>query len=158
MVRFKNRYIVIEVNPVEKLKKGINLRSSLLYNSVITAVQKFHGDFGVAAIRAGLSAKYCNEVTRTALIRLRHGPHRLLSSILPLVNEIGYQKVQVKTLYVGATLKQCYKFLRNYQKQMLMKIWRSLETKELQTQMEESIMDLTPVINFDERTFKSKEE
>uniref|UniRef100_A0A1B6C652 Uncharacterized protein n=1 Tax=Clastoptera arizonana TaxID=38151 RepID=A0A1B6C652_9HEMI len=112
MVRFKNRYIVIEVNPVEKLKKGINLRSSLLYNSVITAVQKFHGDFGVAAIRAGLSAKYCNEVTRTALIRLRHGPHRLLSSILPLVNEIGYQKVQVKTLYVGATLKQCYKFLR----------------------------------------------
>lgn len=55
--------------------------------------------------------KYCNEYTRVAVVRARHGPHRLVASCLPLVTQLEQIPVSLKTLYTGATLMQCNKFL-----------------------------------------------
>jgi hypothetical protein len=55
--------------------------------------------------------KYCNVYTRVAVVRARHGPHRLVASCLPLVTQLEQIPVSLKTLYTGATLMQCNKFL-----------------------------------------------
>ena len=155
-----------------------------------------HGDFGTASIRPGFtgrlgsligdctclsekesciyffSAKYCNELTRIAIIRVRHGPHQLVSSILPLITSIGKYKVTLRTLYVGATLKNCYKriivsilpvtyfiFLRvsfltfrlhlqKHQKTELAKMVRTLKDPSAKPELEKKMLEIKDVFNF----------
>ena len=57
-------------------------------------------------------AKYCNQWTRVAVVRVRHGAHRLVASCLPLLQQVEQHMVTVTTLYTGATLRQCYKFIQ----------------------------------------------
>jgi hypothetical protein len=57
-------------------------------------------------------AKYCNKWTRVAVVRVRHGAHRLVASCLPLLQQVDQHSVTVRTLYTGATLRQCYKFIQ----------------------------------------------
>jgi RNase P/RNase MRP subunit POP5 len=57
-------------------------------------------------------AKYCNKWTRVAVVRVRHGAHRLVASCLPLLQHVEKQSVIVRTLYIGATLQQCYRFIQ----------------------------------------------
>ena len=57
-------------------------------------------------------AKYCNEWTRVAVVRVRHGAPRLVASCLPLLQQVEQQPVTVRTLYTGATLSQCYIFIQ----------------------------------------------
>jgi ribonuclease P/MRP protein subunit POP5 len=46
------------------------------------------------------------------VVRARHGAHRLVASCLPLLQQVEKQNVVVRTLYTGATLRQCYKFIQ----------------------------------------------
>lgn len=57
-------------------------------------------------------AKYCNEHTRIALIKIRHGPHMFLLNAIPKIIDLGGKHVTVKIIYVGATLKHCYLFIK----------------------------------------------
>lgn len=57
-------------------------------------------------------AKYCNQWTRVAVVRARHGAHRLVACCLPLLQQVEQRTVTVTTLYTGATLRQCYKFIQ----------------------------------------------
>lgn len=45
-------------------------------------------------------------------MRLRHGPHKFALHAIPLINDIGERLVKTKILYVGATLKHCFLFIR----------------------------------------------
>ena len=56
--------------------------------------------------------KYYNENTRTAIIRCRHGPHRLLASSIPFLSNVGKRKMQLHGIYTGATMVKCFKFLK----------------------------------------------
>lgn len=88
--KFAFRYFVVEINPEYKSSDdSLELKGGSLHNAITDAVQKLHGDFGVAAIRAGLVTKYCNEKTRIAIIRTRHGPHRLVASALPFITKVS---------------------------------------------------------------------
>nr|CAD7437709.1 unnamed protein product [Timema bartmani] len=87
-------------------------------------------------------AKYCNEKTRVAFVRARHGPHRLLASCLPLVNRIENHQVMLRILYTGATLRQCYKFIQKYQRLQLQRFWANLKTDKQRKEMEDAVMDL----------------
>lgn len=149
MVRFKNRYFAVEINPIDKQQKApFYLNSYALQASVFKKVEQLHGDFGIAAVQAGFTAKYCNKWTCIAMIRTRHGPHRLVASSLPLMNEVSGHQITVRTLYVGATLQQCYRFIRRYQRQQLTKIWSVLKTEAERHAMENAIMDLKPLETF----------
>lgn len=89
-----------------------------------------HGDFGVAAIRSGFTTKYCNENTRIAIVRTRHGPHRLVASCLPLINVLDKKNVNLVTLNTSATIRQCFKFLLKYQQSKLDIYCASLQAEE----------------------------
>nr|CAD7573923.1 unnamed protein product [Timema californicum] len=107
------RYIALEVNPHSRsYDTPFKLKAHSLYTTIIKKIEQLYGDFGVAALKGGFIAKYCNEKTRVAFVRARHGPHRLLASCLPLVNRIENHQVMLRILYTGATLRQCYKFIQ----------------------------------------------
>lgn len=149
MVKFKNRYIAVEIQPRSKSKRYLHIKSPQLLSSLIHKIQYLHGDFGVAAVRSGLTVKYYNEVTRIALIRVQHGPHQFVTSSLPFVTKLDENYVSICILYTGATLKQCYKFIRNYQMTQLTKLWSTLKTEEEKKKMEESVRDFTNIISFE---------
>ncbi|XP_075221229.1 POP5 ribonuclease P/MRP subunit isoform X2 [Lycorma delicatula] len=119
MVRFKNRYITIEVEPVKIPKTNSwELDTGKLYKAIVNTLSTLHGDFGVASTTGGFSVKYCNKETKIGIIRCRHGPHKLIASIIPFIKQIDNNQVQLNTLYTGATLHQCYKFIKIMWKKM----------------------------------------
>lgn len=57
-------------------------------------------------------AKYCNTHTKIALVKARHGPHKFLLRAIPLMNDVGGRHVKINILYIGATIKHCFLFIR----------------------------------------------
>lgn len=57
-------------------------------------------------------AKYCNAHTKIALIKVRHGPHMFLLNAVPKINDLGGKLVTVKIIYIGATMKHCFIFIK----------------------------------------------
>ncbi|EFN82441.1 ribonuclease P/MRP protein subunit POP5 [Harpegnathos saltator] len=146
MVRFKNRYMVLEITPYNKNDQPLILKVTALHDAIQQKVQKLYGDFGVAAIKAGFNAKYCNMHTKIALVKVRHGPHKFLLHAIPLMNDIGGRHVKTNILYIGATMKHCFLFIRKHQEKKLEQIWASLRTDTERKEMETALMTLTPAM------------
>lgn len=106
-------------------------------------MQQLHGDYGVAAIKSGFITKYCNEHTHIAIVRVRHGPHRFVTSSLPFITKIGKLDAKLNTLHIGATLKHCFKFIQKYQRAYLDNMWSKLKTDEERKHLESAVMDFT---------------
>ncbi|CAH1645904.1 unnamed protein product [Spodoptera littoralis] len=144
MVRFKNRYITVEiVAPLIPDDKPLELKPKIFHNTVLSKIQQMYGDFGVAAVTNGFLTKYCNEHTRIAIIRSRHGPHRFVTSSLPFITKIGNLDVRLNTLHVGATLKHCFKFIQKHQRAYLDTMWCKLKTDEERRKLEAAVLDYT---------------
>lgn len=144
MVRFKNRYITIEIIcPSLPENTPLTLKSGAFHESVMNKIQYLHGDYGVAAVRTGFIAKYCNENTRIAILRVRHGPHKFVTSSLPFITRIGKLDVILHTIHVGATLKHSFKFIQRYQRAFLDSVYLSLKSDKERKQMEFAVMDFT---------------
>ncbi|CAG5090171.1 Similar to POP5: Ribonuclease P/MRP protein subunit POP5 (Bos taurus) [Cotesia congregata] len=145
MVRFKNRYFTIEVIP-KKESKPLVLKTSTLQAAIQKEVQNTYGQKGLSTISTGFNAKYCNTHTKIALIRCRHGPHNYLISTIPKVIDIGGTTVSIKILYVGATMKKCFAFIRKYQTKKLESMWASLKNDNERKKMIDALMTLTPAM------------
>uniref|UniRef100_A0A0A9YE07 Ribonuclease P/MRP protein subunit POP5 n=2 Tax=Lygus hesperus TaxID=30085 RepID=A0A0A9YE07_LYGHE len=136
----KNRYVTVEVNYAAKQKGKMEAKE--LLREVQRAVQTLHGDFGCAAVRSGLSASYCNELTRIAIIRTRLGAHKLVTSSLPFVTRIGKENVNIRMLYVGGTLRNCYKRILIHQKAELSKMLPKIASDKSAHEMEKEFLTL----------------
>lgn len=110
---------------------------------MLSKIQQLHGDFGVAAVTTGFLTKYCNENTRIAILRSRHGPHKFVTSSLPFITKIGKLDVRLNTLHVGATLKHSFKFIQKHQRAYLDRMWAKMPTDEERKKLEEAVMDFT---------------
>lgn len=99
------------------------------------SVRKYYGDFGAASI-ANFGVKYFNEKHRLLIVRVSHGPHRFLSSILPLLTKVssllstssslkvisfqaGKELAKYRILYIGATIRQCKKHIVKHQNEFI---------------------------------------
>lgn len=83
------RYVVIKVELEDETRTGtVSFTDYSIYNGILKLVQKHYGDFGSAAVKSGLKCKYCNDQTRIAIIRIKHRPHRFVTSVLPLANVV----------------------------------------------------------------------
>lgn len=130
MVRFKNRYISVEIDNGLSITQPLNVNPQELYNEIINKVKFVHGIVGLGSVKPGLKVIYCNELTRIIIIRVRHGPHRLISSILPLLKKIKNIDCSLKIIYVGATLQHCYKAILKHQKKVLPGVLPSFNFEE----------------------------
>lgn len=95
-------------------------------------VSKYYGDVGAATVKR-LLVIYFNAKTHLFIIRTLHGPHRFMTSILPLLTQVDDHMVRFRTLYVGATVQQCQKFVVKYQQRYINRTigyYRGMEQKQ----------------------------
>ncbi|XP_060655615.1 uncharacterized protein LOC132790886 [Drosophila nasuta] len=118
MVRIKNRYIAVQIVPQTPVQT-LRLTDSTLSKCLLQNVEKYYGVYGLGLLEHGFRVKYCNERTKIAIIRCIHRGQRYVSSILPLITLIGDVRAKFRTLYVGATVIQCNKFIIKHQKHFL---------------------------------------
>ncbi|KAL1450808.1 hypothetical protein WDU94_003128 [Cyamophila willieti] len=132
MVRFKNRYLTIQISPPgnTQCNQLVNIHSHHVYQAIRLAIKSIHGDYGLACVQNIISVKYLNPKTRIAFIRVPFGPHKLLTSVLPVIKQIDKLSVQVSVLHVSATIRQCFKFVKDYQHRHLEQLWNSLSPSE----------------------------
>nr|CAG4642889.1 EOG090X0GYO [Evadne anonyx] len=142
MVRFKNRYMTVEIVPQKgstSVMESFQLKDYEVYQAVLNITEQIHGDFGAAAVKHGLEVKYCNEHTRVAVIRSRHGPHRLVGSSLPFLSKIGKKSVRIHSIYTGGTIVKCFKFLQKYHEKKLGEALRLCKNEAEKQKMTECI-------------------
>jgi len=125
MVRYKKRYLVVELERVSHVCRDqldlapLDVTQLDVTNAVRDKVQELHGDHGRAAITIGLRVVYINPATRLLLIQVRHGPHRLAQSSVPFLTRVGRENVVPRLLYTGATIRHSYTFMERRQRQLL---------------------------------------
>ncbi|KAL1494308.1 hypothetical protein ABEB36_009927 [Hypothenemus hampei] len=153
MVRLKNRYIVVEINPQfsnrDNKIQPFRLQDKVLNQAIQSEVQLIHGDFGVASIRSGFQVKYCNDLTRIAIIRCTHGPHKLVTSVLPLITNLPYLTagIFVNILYTGATLKQCFNFIKTHQERKYNEFCACLKSEEEKNELRNAVLNFETILN-----------
>ncbi|XP_014479704.1 PREDICTED: uncharacterized protein LOC106746996 isoform X2 [Dinoponera quadriceps] len=138
--------MILEITPHKNNDKLLSLKATALQDAIQQKVQTMFGDFGVAAIKAAFRSRYCNTHTKIAMIKAGHGPHKFLLRAIPLINDISGRHVKISILYVGATMKHCFLFIRKHQEKKLEQIWASLRTETERKEMEKVLMTLTPAM------------
>lgn len=109
--------MLVEVLPkdwAELPSHKISANERDIVGAVKKAVQHMHGDFGLGVTRASLVVKFFNPHTGVFLLRVRRGPHVLVSSVLPLVDSINCQPVTLQMLKLCGTIRSCFKYLKAY--------------------------------------------
>ncbi|XP_034480508.1 uncharacterized protein LOC117786399 [Drosophila innubila] len=141
MVRIKNRYIAVQIVPQTPMQT-LRLNDYTLSKCLLQNVEKFYGVYGLGLLEHGFRVKYCNERTKIAVIRCLHRGQRYVSSILPLITLIGDVRAKFRTLYVGATVIQCNKFIIKHQRQFLDRMMGQTESAKERQDLFKCVMEL----------------
>ena len=162
MVRVKKRYFVIQMELARDIakknfkralasQKELQLSDAVLASAIKELVQELHGDHGSASVSQGLRAIYCNSATRLVLLQVRHGPHRIVGSVLPFLTKIKDEKIVPRLLYTGATVRNCYRFMEKHQKKELVLALKELQKdsklEKEKTLLEEKMLNLRQLNN-----------
>ncbi|XP_055706014.1 uncharacterized protein LOC129803457 [Phlebotomus papatasi] len=108
MVRVKYRYTLVKiVTPHGKLFRP---PITDLAESLRAFCLKSYGDVGLASVQS-LKIKYIDEISPIFIVRLRHGPHRFMTSIFPLLKQIDGNLIKLECLLTTSTIKRIYMFL-----------------------------------------------
>ncbi|XP_058121440.1 ribonuclease P/MRP protein subunit POP5 [Anopheles ziemanni] len=119
MVRVKHRYILVQIKYDNRPKDDApKVTSKSLSVYLRKQVSKYYGNYGAATVQR-LLVMYFNAKTHLCIIRTRHGPHRFVTSVLPLLTQMDEHVFRFRTLYVGATVQQCQKFVVKYQQRYI---------------------------------------
>ncbi|KAF0767088.1 ribonuclease P/MRP protein subunit POP5 [Aphis craccivora] len=137
------RYMVIQLRTLENENLDLKISDKELQISVLNMIKLLHGDFGAGAIKTCFKVRYCNPTTKIFIFKTRHGPHKFLSSVIPFVNKLQEKQIQLSTIYTGASMFQCYKFIQNYQKNLVRKVTDTISEKT-----KEKMLNITNVANF----------
>lgn len=99
MVRFKNRYLLVELS-LERNKRPSS--SAHLANIIRESIEYYFGDFGMANTAQSLSIKYYNHVTGIAIVRT--GRDHLKMTKHAIENCKLYSS-NITIVHVGGTIK-----------------------------------------------------
>ncbi|ODM96395.1 Ribonuclease P/MRP protein subunit POP5 [Orchesella cincta] len=136
MVRLRHRYLVTEYSVTDGRDSEADnaaIRSSSVLEALTNSIRRLHGVHGVAVSKAGLLVKYINNSTQILFIRMRRSACSLVSSAIPFIRQVDGKSVTFRTIYTGATINHCNKFLVKYQRKILQEQYGSLKT-DLQRQ------------------------
>jgi len=129
MVRRKDRYFVCEVIDPNNLSFSSSSsfgRSSIsretIQASLTDSVLDCHGIHGLAVLepeRGVVRVKHVNPATSVVIFRCLRAHHRLFWSALTFIRSIGEKECFFNTIFVGATLKSCERFVIKHHRRKL---------------------------------------
>ena len=116
MVKFKSRYILIEV-----LYEGAKLQKfdeSKFAKIIKNEVETNFGEISLGKINKNLQIKYVNNYTNMLIIRVGKEYIKLMRATLALINKIDFEKVRLRIIGVSGTIKgaesKATKFLADF--------------------------------------------
>eukprot|EP00045_Choanoeca_perplexa_P014773 m.175914 g.175914 ORF g.175914 m.175914 type:complete len:146 (+) comp16791_c0_seq18:1718-2155(+) len=127
MVRFKNRYYLVELQFSAAAAR--NFSSKRLVEALKLTIKKHHGDFGLGSVMASLSVKYFNTTTLCAVIRCSKDYEAILTTALPLLRAIGKEACRLQVLRVAGTIKTCQRALKEHSEKRLVCLLADAQTE-----------------------------
>ncbi|KAH8339813.1 hypothetical protein KR074_011157, partial [Drosophila pseudoananassae] len=137
----QKRYIAVQIVP-HTPTNTLRLNDYTLSKCLLQNIEKYYGVYGLGMIENGFRVKYCNDRTKIAIIRCLHRGQKFVSSVLPLITLIGDVRAKFRTLYIGATIIQCNKFIIKHQKQFLDKAMGQLTSAKERQDLFKGVMEL----------------
>ena len=112
MVKFKSRYLLIEVIYEDnKLKKhDTNKFAKILKNEI----EKNFGEISLGKINKNLQIKYANNFTNMLIIRVGKEYIKLMRAAIVLTNKIDFEKVRLRIIGISGTIKGAEKRATKY--------------------------------------------
>uniref|UniRef100_A0A914XS61 Ribonuclease P/MRP protein subunit POP5 n=1 Tax=Plectus sambesii TaxID=2011161 RepID=A0A914XS61_9BILA len=140
MVKFKNRYLLLEVitdDHVVTSKEQFN--DSDVYFAMWEALSELHGDYGTGAAKQSLSVKVCNSATATVVARISRGSLEMLANSLCFVRKIGKHPAVIRTLHLGGSMRSCEKALLKIHRRRLLTSLPSAKTHQARRDIQQAI-------------------
>ena len=103
MVKFKSRYILVEV--LYEDKKIQKFDTSKFAKIIKNEVEKNFGEISLGKINKNLQIKYANNYTNMLIIRVGKEYIKLMRSTLALINKIDYENVRLRIIGVSGSIK-----------------------------------------------------
>lgn len=153
MVRFKNRYLLVELS-FSSSSEATQALQTLSYKGLQTilkeAVLGLHGDYGLACVQRSLTVKYINVTTRVALIRCPRDYHRAVWAAISMISNVHKVPCAINVLHLGGTIRSCQKFLVRHNQRKLREMIKAthnpVERRSLEAKVEEILRkDATPL-------------
>lgn len=116
MVKFKSRYILIEV--LYENKSFQKFDESKFAKIISNEVENNFGEVNLGKIKKNLQVKYVNNYTNMLIIRVGKEYIKLMRSALALITKIDFENVRLRILGISGTIKGAEKratqFLVNF--------------------------------------------
>ena len=103
MVKFKSRYILIEVFYEDKNLHKFN--ESKFAKIISNEVEKNFGEINLGKIKKNLQIKYVNNFTNMLIIRVGKEYIKLMRGALALITKIDLENVRLRILGISGTIK-----------------------------------------------------
>mmetsp|Transcript_31671 Transcript_31671/g.69216 ORF Transcript_31671/g.69216 Transcript_31671/m.69216 type:complete len:146 (-) Transcript_31671:458-895(-) len=106
MVRFKNRYLVLELIWKDS-KTNEPLDERALVNVFRESVQLNFGDHGLGQCYGSLQVKYMSPLTNTCVVRCSRDHYQQVWCAITLLTEINQRPVLLRLLKLSGTIREC---------------------------------------------------
>jgi len=126
MVRFKNRYILVEIETPNE--ESINDISSYdLLTTIKESISNNYGDLG-SAKTAFFQVKYYNAAVRIAIIRVARDYISILANSITFVTQVKSKSVKLRQLHCSGTIKKM-----EIKAVVLLNVWLNNALKKVST-------------------------
>ncbi|TFK96719.1 hypothetical protein BDV98DRAFT_651646 [Pterulicium gracile] len=105
MVRFKNRWILVELLPTTEGKQTPPINGKQIWNALKQSLITNFGDTGWGAVGLSLTVKYYSPTTNMAIIRVGREHHRTAWAALTLLSSIEGFTFVPNVIHVSGTIK-----------------------------------------------------
>ncbi|KAI0363865.1 hypothetical protein BV20DRAFT_975164 [Pilatotrama ljubarskyi] len=113
MVRFKNRWLLVEFLPVPAPTPGRptpgtqeEITSKQIWSALKQSVIAHFGDTGWGAVGSSLTIKYFSPRTNLCIIRVARDPHKIAWASVALMTAIDGRRYIPHVVHVSGTIKQ----------------------------------------------------
>lgn len=107
MVRFKNRYVVMEVVWRERSKADEALSEAALLALLRDALAANFGDYGLGSSLPSLQVKFFSPYTQLFVLRCSRDVYRKVLAAATMVTDIGHRAAFLRLLHVAGTVQAC---------------------------------------------------
>lgn len=135
MVRFKNRYLIVEVG-FEEEEQYPNIAPYSLTKAIRESLQQLAGTSGVS-LTSTLTTKYYSDHTCKAIIRVPKDNYKLVWSAIFFIDELQKKRCRMNVVHTSGTIKQSQKWLVERNKQDITRLGQARIRK-----MEIDLMDV----------------
>ncbi|KAJ7596910.1 hypothetical protein C8J56DRAFT_1000989 [Mycena floridula] len=117
MVRFKNRWFLVEFIPIGETR--VNLDGKQIWSALRQSVISNFGDVGWGSVGLALTVKYFSPATNMCIIRVARDQHTIARGAVTLLTSIEGVKIIPNIIHVSGTIKHTQQAAITYNTQLV---------------------------------------